>query len=78
MIVDAAIRSGKTLQSLVGILRKDSHLSIKVSIGFYAIDGLFDKPRIEMEKELGVEFTASSGSRSAHQQSQLGHIAANG
>ena len=55
LIVDAAIRSGKTLQSLVGILRKDSHLSIKVSIGFYAIDGLFDKPRIEMEKELGVE-----------------------
>ncbi len=55
LIVDAAIRSGKTLQSLVGILRAEERLSIKEFLAFYALDGLFNEPREELEKNLKVK-----------------------
>ena len=44
LIVDAAIRSGKTLQSLVGVLRSERGLAVKELAAFYAFDGLFDAP----------------------------------
>ena len=55
LIVDAAIRSGKTLQSLAGILRAGERLPIKEVVAFYALDGLFNEPREELEKSLEVE-----------------------
>jgi hypothetical protein len=55
MIVDAAIRSGKTLQSLVGVLRSEQRVAVKEIATLYAFDGLFDEPRKEMEESLNVQ-----------------------
>jgi hypothetical protein len=55
LIVDAAIRSGKTLQSLVGVLRSDRRVEPKEVVAFYAFDGLFDESREEMQHSLGVQ-----------------------
>lgn len=55
VIVDAAIRTGKTLQSLVGVLRDGSVPAVTEIAAFYAFDGLFREPRQELERNLNVE-----------------------
>ena len=55
LIVDAAIRSGKTLQSLVSLLRPDGRPHNLEITAFYAIDGLFDESREVLKGSLGVE-----------------------
>lgn len=55
LIVDAAIRSGKTLQSLVGVLRSERRIALKGLTALYAFDGLFDEPRKKLEGSLDVQ-----------------------
>jgi hypothetical protein len=55
LVVDAAVRTGKTLQSLVGMLRGGANPSARNIVAFYAFDGLFEEPRKELERELYVE-----------------------
>jgi hypothetical protein len=55
LVVDAAIRSGKTLQSLVSILRDRSNSPAREIVAFYAFDGLFGDPRRALERALSVE-----------------------
>lgn len=55
LIVDAAIRSGSTLRSLVTLLRPDGRPVAGDLAAFYAIDGLFDESRATLRDDLGVE-----------------------
>jgi adenine/guanine phosphoribosyltransferase-like PRPP-binding protein len=55
LIIDAAIRTGKTLQSLVHLLRAELNPPVCEISAFYAFDGLFSEPREALEKNLGVE-----------------------
>ena len=54
VIVDAAIRSGKTLQSLVECLRPKSGKARREIHAFYAWNGLFEKQQTELEGRLRV------------------------
>jgi hypothetical protein len=55
LVVDAAIRTGKTLQSIVNLLRTaPNHPDYQVA-AFYAFDGLFQESRTQLEKCLGTE-----------------------
>jgi hypothetical protein len=54
LIIDAAIRTGKTLQSLVHLLRSDPSPPACEIASFYAFDGLFSEPREALERSLSV------------------------
>jgi adenine/guanine phosphoribosyltransferase-like PRPP-binding protein len=55
VVIDAAIRTGKTLQSLVGVLRASLQSTTGALVAFYALDGLCQRPRDALQSGLGVE-----------------------
>jgi len=55
VVVDAAIRTGKTLRSIVSALRRGPRPIVDEIFAFYAFDGLFQRPREELESSLGVK-----------------------
>lgn len=55
VIVDAAIRTGKTLQSLISLLRGGPVPAVSDVKAFYAFDGLFQEAREKLEREVKVE-----------------------
>jgi hypothetical protein len=55
LVVDAAIRTGKTLQSIVELLRSGDNPPPCEIAAFYAFDGLFHEARDDLEKKAKVE-----------------------
>jgi hypothetical protein len=55
LVVDAAIRTGTSLRSLVEVIRTAELPKVKEIGTLYAFDGLFTEQRTELEASLGVE-----------------------
>ena len=54
IVVDAAIRTGDTLRSMVQLLRQPDKPIVQTVCGFYAFDGLFESHRRTLFEELGA------------------------
>jgi len=55
LVVDAAIRTGKTLNSLVALIRRARLPADGEIASFYAFDGLFDEQRGDLQQNLRVD-----------------------